>query len=491
MVDNGSSGAILPEILVVADALPGFVWSADAGGVGDFFNAEFLKYLGRTLEQMVGWTWVDVIHPEDHPGVLAAWAAAVAAGAPYATEFRILGAADRSYRWFAVRALPHRNSRGEIERWYGTVTDISDRVAQAEAVAERERLLRTIADTAPVFIAYCTPDGRYRFVNRPYAERFGLRPQDCIGKPIADVIGAAAFGQIKPYMAEALGGRAVEFEADISYPIEGRHHMHCRYAPHIGADGQLQGFVVVAADVTPRYDLQEALTAANAQKDQFLAVLSHELRNHLSPLNMAAAILRSDADPKRAERAHAALQRQLAHLVRLVDDLLDITRIGRGELSLIYGTFDLRTAIQAAIEAAQPRIAGLKQTLMVSLPDVAIPICADHDRLTQAFTNLLLNAAKFTPASGSIAVRATQMAGSIAVEIADDGIGIAADLLPHVFTAFRQGRADDASPREGLGLGLHIVRKVVEMHGGRVDAFSDGAGTGARFVVTLPSGGSH
>jgi PAS domain S-box-containing protein len=365
--------------------------------------------------------------------------------------------------------------------------DISDRLADAESGAACERLLRSIADTAPVFIAYCTPEGRYRFVNRAYAARFGLTPAECVGKAIAEVIGPAAAEQVRPYVARAVAGQTVEFEVDARYPLEGRHFMECRYAPHFTADGTIEGFVVVVADATAKRELQEALTAANAQKDQFLAVLSHELRNHLSPLNAAASILRAGAAPERVERAHAVVQRQLSHLGRLVDDLLDITRISRGELSIVRRAIDLRDVIQGSIEVAQPRIAAHRQQLHVDLPDAALPIRGDEDRLTQAFTNLLVNAAKFTPDAGAIRIRARAIDNAVEVEISDTGIGIAPDLLPHIFMPFRHGRTPEMTSHEGLGLGLHIVQSVVEMHDGAVEAYSDGIGKGARFVVTLAS----
>ncbi|MEO8022390.1 response regulator [Polaromonas sp.] len=225
-------------------------------------------------------------------------------------------------------------------------------------------------------------------------------------------------------------------------------------------------------------------------KDEFLAMLAHELRNPLAPLRNSVEILRrGSAGSLELEETRAIMDRQIAHMTRLVDDLLDVNRISRGKLDLRLEKISLADALRSAVETSRPLIAGRHHSFEAVLPDDSVLVDADLVRLSQAFTNLLNNAAKYTPDGGSVALRAVADAQGVTVSVEDTGIGIPEHLGNRIFDMFVQGEAGHPSmpqPQGGLGIGLTLVRKIVEMHGGRIRAESRGDCPGSRFVVWLP-----
>ncbi len=232
----------------------------------------------------------------------------------------------------------------------------------------------------------------------------------------------------------------------------------------------------------------EALRASDERKGHFIAMLSHELRNPLAPLRHALWILdRSSPESEQAVNARATLGRQVLHLSRLTDDLLDVTRISRGKIQLQRDRVDLAEVVRRAVEDHEALFASRRVTLAPSLPALAMPIDADATRLGQVVGNVLWNAAKFTDPGGRAEVRLAREPGGTAVlRIRDDGIGIPADVLPHVFEPFVQADRSLDRTRGGLGLGLSLVKTLVELHGGTVEARSDGPGLGAEIVLRLP-----
>jgi signal transduction histidine kinase len=231
----------------------------------------------------------------------------------------------------------------------------------------------------------------------------------------------------------------------------------------------------------------DELAAAERRKDQFLAMLAHELRNPLGAIANASYVL-EQAGPSGPpmDRAVPVIQRQIQHLVRLVDDLLDVSRITRGKIELRKQDLDLRDAVRGAVEMTRPVIEAKEHHLTVRLPPDPLPLHADVTRLEQALGNLVRNAAKYTEPGGHIEVDAWEEDGEAVVRVKDDGIGIAPDLLPRIFDLFIQGEQSLDRSGGGLGIGLTLVRRLIEMHGGRVAAKSEGPGQGSEFVVRLP-----
>lgn len=240
-------------------------------------------------------------------------------------------------------------------------------------------------------------------------------------------------------------------------------------------------------DVTQRKQSELLLQDANNAKDAFLATLAHELRNPLAPLRTGLQILKSPKAPADAvQRTLDTMERQLTHMVRLIDDLLDISRINSGKIRLELARTSLKSALQTAVELSRPAMDAAGHALEVDLPAHDVVLQADETRLAQAFGNLLNNAAKYTPAGGHVGLRAWQDGASICVEVRDDGIGIPPEMLDQVFGLFAQVKEGVERAGGGLGIGLFLVRNLVELHGGTVAAASDGPGTGTTFTVRLP-----
>lgn len=243
----------------------------------------------------------------------------------------------------------------------------------------------------------------------------------------------------------------------------------------------------VTLDVTAREQAEQALRTAERRKDEFLAMLAHELRNPLAPISAAGQLLLApQPEPKLVQRAAAIVARQSAHLARLVDDLLDAARISRGKVELLCTTFDFRSAVTDALEQLKPLAMRKQLSLVDTLPEAAVPVYGDRARLAQVVANLLSNATRFTPSGGRINVVLKTEGDVLELTVHDSGCGIAPELLPHVFDLFTQGQRGADRTQGGLGIGLAIVAGLVQLHGGSVTAHSDGAGKGACFAVKIP-----
>jgi signal transduction histidine kinase/CheY-like chemotaxis protein len=233
---------------------------------------------------------------------------------------------------------------------------------------------------------------------------------------------------------------------------------------------------------------EESLREADRRKDQFLALLAHELRNPLAPIRYALATARkAGRTPEQQKRSQEVVERQVAHMSRLLDDLLDVSRITRGILELKKSWTELTSVLGAAIEAARPILDNNNHSLTLDLPRQAVRLEADPVRLAQVFSNLLINAAKYTDRGGQIHLRATHEGGEVVVSVRDNGIGISAETMPKLFTLFSQAPAAVGRSEGGLGVGLALVRGLVTLHGGYVEAHSEGVNRGSEFIVRLPA----
>jgi PAS domain S-box-containing protein len=252
------------------------------------------------------------------------------------------------------------------------------------------------------------------------------------------------------------------------------------------ARGEILEVVVTIHDITRRREMEEALRLADQRKDVFLATLAHELRNPLAPIRTAVEVMRlPNANEWQRDHARVVIDRQVRHMARLLDDLLDVSRITRGTVELRSERVSVKEAMETAVETAQPILDRKGHLLSLRYPDSSVTLAADPARLTQIFANLLVNAAKYTAPSGRIFFGAAIEGADIVIRVRDNGVGISPDLLPHVFEMFTQGPESTGSLAEGLGIGLSITKGLVELHGGRIEARSDGEGSGAEFIVRL------
>jgi PAS domain S-box-containing protein len=350
------------EFRTLADHMSQFAWMADGTGSVYWYNRRWYEYTGTTPDQMQGWGWKSVHHPDHVERVARRLQHSWDTGEPWEDTFPLRGA-DGSYRWFLSRAVPVRDEAGRIVRWLGTNTD-----------------------------------------------------------------------------------------------------------------------------VTEQRDLERALQEADRRKDEFLATLAHELRNPLAPIRNALQLMKlAGGDAAALETSRSMMERQVGQMRRLVDDLMDVSRIGQGKIVLQRTRLRLADAVQDAVEIARPLIAERGHDLVLDLPAEPVHVDGDRTRLAQVFGNLLNNAAKYTEEGGRIRVAAARRGADLVVHVEDNGVGIPAPMLPRVFDIFTQVDRSLERSQGGLGIGLSLVKRLVEMHGGSIEAHSDGPGRGSRFVVHLPA----
>jgi PAS domain S-box-containing protein len=330
--------------------------------------------------------------------------------------------------------------------------------------------------------------GRYTYANDAAMRAFQRPRSELYGKTDEEIFPPETAAQFKQNDLRALtsgmGVQVIETLADEQGIV---HHSIVSKFPVFGPDGTVSMVGGMAIDITDRLRAEEALKEADRRKDEFLAILAHELRNPLAPIQNALSVLgHPHADADSVRDATRIAQRQVQHLTRLVDDLLDVSRIMRGIIELRLESIELATVISRAVETARPTIASGQHELTVSLPTTPVMLRGDPIRLAQVISNLLNNAAKYTPPEGKIGVSAWPEQGEVLIRVEDSGMGIAPDMVSRIFDMFVQGDNSASRAHGGLGIGLALVRRLVEMHGGAVSVQSGGPGMGSEFIVRLP-----
>ncbi len=476
------------EFRTLADSMPQLCWMADPEGYVSWYNRRWLDYTGKALEQVWGRKWAPVLDLDVQPDVLERWLKSVAGGQPFEMVIPIKGR-DGVSRPFLTRAEPVKDDVGQVVRWVGTNTDISELKQAEAALAERERTHRIVADNTYDFEFWRALDGRYLYVS-PSCERVcGHTPADFLADPalldrLVHLEDRTRFGE--QMRALAASPACVEFEFRIVHRDGTTRWLAQACQPVYGDRGEYLGLRGSNREVTDRKKAERALREADRRKDEFLATLAHELRNPLAPIRNALQILRLSPDPEVQEQTRSLMHRQLDQIVRLVDDLLDVSRISTGKLELRKERVHLREVVNGAVEASRPFIDRMGHRLTITAPNQALTVDADPTRLGQVFVNLLNNAAKYMDRGGRIWLAVERQGSDVLVSVRDTGVGIAADHLPGIFQMFSQVEGSLERSQGGLGIGLTLVKRLVELHGGRIEAHSDGPGKGSAFVVRLP-----
>ena len=335
-----------------------------------------------------------------------------------------------------------------------------------------------------------TLDGRISSWNAGAQRIFGYAPEEVIGRPITILIPPELQHEEDQILARVENGERIEHYETERLARDGRRiSVSLTVSPIRDGRGNVVGASKIARDVTERKRAEAALREADRRKDEFLAILAHELRNPLAPIRYALTIARQPGrTAQQHRRTQDVIERQVEHMARLLDDLLDVSRITRGVMELRKTRMELTSAIAAAIEAARPALDARRHTLTVDLPREPVRLEADAVRLAQVFSNLLINAAKYTDAGGDIRLEAKPEGREVVVTVSDNGIGISPEMMPRLFTLFSQAHSALERSEGGLGIGLALVRGLVNLHGGTIEAHSEGLGRGSRFVVRLPLG---
>jgi PAS domain S-box-containing protein len=519
-------------LTMIGEAAPGFLWVADASGEIEHMSRRWFDFTGQLPVELSRASYNAAIHPEDRGSFVARLAASVAHALPLDMEVRFRRH-DGHYRWFAVRSLPFVDASGVVVKRVGMAVDIHDRkLAEAalRASEARERahaeelatLLRAVP--AAVWIAHdpechsvTGSDQSYETLRLPQ----GANPSKTAPEPERP----SHFRLFRPngeefmapdlplQKAAATGEPQRGVRVEVRFDDGTRETLYGNAEPLFDTEGRPRGAVSAFVDITTLAEreaerarlLEQARTAraeaeaANKMKDEFLAVVSHELRTPLNAILGWVGLLRdgkaraeaapggAKPRPDKLDRALEVIERNARAQAQLIEDLLDFSRITSGHLRLDVAPLDLAHVVEAAVEAVAPAAAA--RGVEVVSTGGAAPILGDAARLQQVAWNLLANAVKFTDRGGhvQIAVRHDSVRDRAVLEVRDDGCGIDPAFLPHLFEQFRQADMGAARAHGGIGLGLTIVRSLVERHGGTVRAHSEGVGRGSTFVVELPA----
>jgi two-component system CheB/CheR fusion protein len=408
--------------------------------------------------------------------------------APFEDEVRTVEG-----RTFSRRVHPYRTHDGRDVGLVISFFDVTELKATERALRDSERLYRAVTNNLGEGLYTVDTAGVVMYVNPAAEEMFGWKSDELIGKKMHDVT-HYKYPDGRPFPAEECPGLRVLQEnvpargcEDVFVRKDGEMFPVVFSASPLTAEGETIGLVVAFRDDSQRRRLLQDLREAARHKDEFLAMLAHELRNPLSPIRNAVQLLRliDPADPQ-LEGVREMIDRQVSHLVRLVDDLMDVSRITRGKIHLEKQLVDLAKVVEAAVESVKPLIDARRHRLDIKLPKEMLVTDGDPTRLTQVILNLLNNSAKYTDEGGQIWLTVSKDGEEAVISVRDNGTGIPPALLPIVFDLFTQAERTLDRSQGGLGIGLTLVRRLVELHGGSVVARSAGLGKGSEFIVRIP-----
>ncbi|MET0981851.1 MAG: PAS domain-containing protein [Telluria sp.] len=483
---------------IVGQAATGVV-EMDQQGRITLVNQKYCDMLGYTEAELIGMSVADVTAPDGLAASVDALGKLAVGGPGFVIDKHYLHKDGRPIpATSSVNAL--RGPAGEYQGLVAIVLDTSESRQAAEKLRASEERYRTLfesMDQGFAILEMIFDDDRrpldYRFLemNAMFERHTGL--VDATGKTARELLPTLDSFWFETYGRVALTGEAVRFESEA--PAMGR--WFDVYATRIGGDGSPR-VALLFTDITGRRRNEEQLrrlaadlSEADRRKTEFLATLAHELRNPLAPIRSGLGVMRlsGHGDSHSAatlSRVREMMERQVGHMVRLIDDLLDVARISGGKLELKRERADLKALLASAVETSLPLVEAGQHRLEVDVPDGALMVDADVTRIAQVVANLLNNAAKYTPSGGRIGLSLRQDGATAVITVSDTGVGIPADSLINIFDMFKQVERHIERAQGGLGIGLSLVRRLVEMHGGSVAAASAGAGRGSSFEVRLP-----
>jgi PAS domain S-box-containing protein len=446
--------------------------------------AKVQPLIGRDFVEVLHQLWPDPFATE----AIARFQHTLQTGQAYAAPSTVQQRQDiddvEAYDWRIERMVLPDGRFGVVCYFY----DLSARQRWETQLRESEDRFRAMADGVPLIVWVHDAAGKLVFVNETYCSFFGVtreemrdarwrlltHPED--GNTYAD-----------EFMACVRERRSFHREVRVRRADRAWRWMESWAQPRFAADGAYLGHVGTSADITLRKEAEQSLREADLRKNEFLATLTHELRNPLAPIRNAVQILNHpNVSQDEATLARQMIDRQSLALVRLVDDLMDVSRIAHGKLQLRREPVSLVSIIEQAVEAVRPFCDQASLQLQVKMPSRQVMVQADPLRLTQVFANVLNNACKYTEPGGHIWLVATQQGSSAQVTVRDDGIGVSPEQLPRIFEMFVQDAPALSRSKGGLGIGLALARSLVQAHGGTIEARSEGPGRGAEFIVVVP-----
>lgn len=522
----------------LAESMPQKIFTAKPDGEIDYFNRQWAEFTGDDVDRMIEAGWERYLHEDDLTEHRRRWKLSIESGEPFQFEHRFRRF-DGSHRWHLSRARAMRDDRGEIVMWIGSNTDIDEQKRSGDFAARRSEQLQKLALVATRLAAAHDVGSVLGVVTEESRKLIGahLASTGCRANPFSPgLVHAVSYSEIYEkwrgidYQAliESLdlpeemrsSSRPLRMTAEdlsrkrmkagsppenvdlppmrcwLAVPLVGRSgrniglvHLLNKYQGDFTDDDEyiLSQLAQMASVALENARLYQELKDNDRRKNEFLAMLAHELRSPLAAIKNAARVSKVTDRQDQINWSLSVIDRQVVNLARLIDDLLDVSRITRGKIRLRPENLDVGKTIDAAVEAIDPLLRARKHELSVSLRP-GLRVQADPTRFEQILVNLLSNAAKYTEAGGHIQIEAAQEGGEIVIKVCDDGIGISSENLSRMFELFAQGDRTLARSEGGLGIGLTIVKSLVELHGGSVSAASDGLNQGSRFIVRLPAG---
>jgi two-component system CheB/CheR fusion protein len=477
-------------------SVPAGVAAVDLAGRQTYVNPAFTRLLGWSEEELLGAEPPFVYWPAEEREAIQAALDATLSGDERSFQLRFRRRDGERFDAL-VEIAPQLDGEGVGTGWVASITDISEQMRTARALRLGEQRYRSLVAASAQVVWKTTPEGEVAEPLPTWQAFTGQSPEETMGRGWLAMLhpdDRAATARVWQHSLATSTAHATEFR--VRAADGGWRHVLGRAVPVLEEDGRLREWVGTLTDITERKQLElelrqraEELVEADRSKDEFLAMLAHELRNPLAPIRNALHLLEAGgAVAAGGERLLATVERQVGHLGRLVDDLLDVSRITRRQIVLRREPLDLREVVGRAVEAVRPQMTAARRELSVELPEEALAVEGDDVRLEQVVANLLGNAVKYTDPGGGIRLALEREGEGAVLRVADDGVGMPADLLPRIFDLFAQGDHSLARSRGGLGIGLTLVRRIVELHGGTVEASSAGPGAGSELVVRLPLG---
>jgi PAS domain S-box-containing protein len=483
------ANASAAQLRLITDAMPALIAYVDPQYRYQFTNRRYEDWFGIPSNSSLGRHVRDVLGELAYVSLLPHMAEALS-GHRVRVEAQ-MPQGEGEIRQVEAHYIPDLGPENEVKGYFALVTDITERKQTERRLREQQQMLELIYDHSSdgLYLIHIESDEHYRFVsvNETFLNMTGYERAHTEGSLLEEILPAANQPLLRGKILEAItSGGPVVYTETTDVPA-GRRYGEVTLIPIPSSEGAFTHVLGAIKDVTANKQAEQALLAADRRKDEFLAMLAHELRNPLAPIrNVAHLLAMGPTDAAQLRRNSEILDRQARHLTRLVDDLLDVARITRGAIELEKAPIGLQGIIDSALESVQPLFDVKRQTVTGSRADMALRVEGDAVRLTQVFANLLGNAAKFSPDRALIEVSVEQWDEQAVVRVRDEGAGIDAQVLPHIFELFMQADRSLDRSQGGLGIGLTIANSLVQMHGGRMEAHSAGIGQGSEFVVRLP-----
>ena len=485
---------------------------------GEWFNKRWTSFTGRTLEQELGIGWTEGVHPEDLQRYLAQAEIAYKTPQVFSIEYRLMRF-DGVYRWVTESASPDYDNEGQFYGFTAWCTDIQDNkdlnqsildksaelensVLQLQQNSERaetrKRLYETILSATPDFVytfEFGDESHRFGYANDGLLKMFGRSYEETVGKTFLEIGYEPWHAELHNKEIDIVRRTKKELRGEIPFNgTYGRRIYDYIFSPVFDSEGEVEAVAGITRDVTERHNTEEklksneeALVQASKRKDEFLAMLAHELRNPLAPISAATQIMTlSNYEESKVRKFSQVIDRQVKHLVELVDDLLDVSRVTRGLVEIEKSPQDIKSIIASSIEQVRPLLEIKHHQLNLNLASEPAIVLGDHKRLIQIISNVLNNAAKYTHDNGRISLEMKIENESVIIKITDNGIGILKEDQDAIYELFAQAKRSSDRSQGGLGIGLALVRSMLKLHDGAIACHSDGLGKGSQFTISLP-----